>query len=238
MPRLRPDFDLPSLRLRDVEGLFPLAAGCVLLAYIEGVSAARSFADKHGYAVSARQEMLGLGAANLLAGLGGGYPVAGGLSQTAVNDRAGARSPLALVVCSAALAVCLLFLTGLLADLPKAALAAIVLTAVAGLIDIPGLVRLWRVSPMDFAASAVALVAVLLLGILQGVLLVAMASVLMLLANAARPHVAFLGRVPGNPPAWRLASRLTPAPLRNPPAPDAATEPAWADRRPDELAQA
>ncbi|WP_270935306.1 SulP family inorganic anion transporter [Falsiroseomonas oryzae] len=192
-----PDLGLPALRLRDVEGIFPLAAGCVLLAYIEGVSAARSFAEKHGYAIDPRQELLGLGAANALAALGQGYPVAGGLSQSAVNERAGARTPLALLVASATLALCLLFLTGLLADLPKAALAAVVLTAVAGLIDIPALARLWRVSRTDFAAALVALVGVLLLGILQGVLLAALASVLMMLVRAARPHVAFLGRISG-----------------------------------------
>src|SRR5216684_3600756 len=187
----------PALRLRDVEGIVPLAAGCLLLAYIEGVSAARTFAAKHGYALDPRQELLGIGAANLAAALGHGYPVAGGLSQSAVNDKAGARTPLALIFASCTLALCLLFLTGLLANLPKAVLAAVVLTAVYGLIDIPALRRMWRVSRIDFYAAAIALGAVLLLGILQGILLAALASVLMLLARASRPHVAFLGRIPG-----------------------------------------
>ena len=127
----------PAMRLRDVEGIFPLAAGCLLLAYVEGVSAARTFAAKHGYTLDPRQEFLGIGAANLAAALGHGYPVAGGLSQSAVNDKAGARTPLALVFASLTLALCLLFLTDLLANLPKAVLAAIVLTAVLGLIDVP-----------------------------------------------------------------------------------------------------
>lgn len=193
LPALGP----PPLRLSDVEGVFPLAAGCLLLAYIEGVSAARGFAEKHGYELDARQEFLGLGAANLMAGLGHGYPVAGGLSQSAVAEKAGSQTPLTLVVASATLALCLLFLTGLLADLPKATLAAVVLMAVTGLVDIRELRRLWRISPPDFAAAAVALVGVLLLGILQGILLAALASALMLLVQASRPHVAFLGRIPG-----------------------------------------
>src|SRR5262249_9586892 len=88
-------------------------------------------------------------------------------------------------------------LTGLLANLPKAVLAAIVLTAVYGLIDVPAMLRMWRISRMDFYAAAIALAAVLLLGILQGILLAALASVLMLLARASHPHVAFLGRIPG-----------------------------------------
>jgi len=187
----------PALRLRDVEDIVPLAAGCLLLAYIEGVSAARTFAAKHGYPLDPRQEFLGLGAANLAAALGHGYPVAGGLSQSAVNDKAGARTPLALVFASCTLALCLLFLTGLLENLPKAVLAAVVLTAVYGLIDFPAMLRMWRISRIDFCAAAIALGGVLLLGILHGILLAALASILMLLTRAARPHVAFLGRVPG-----------------------------------------
>ncbi|MGD9670605.1 MAG: SulP family inorganic anion transporter [Hyphomicrobiaceae bacterium] len=197
IPSGLPSISLPSLRVRDVEGIFPLAAGCLLLAYIEGVSAARTFASKHGYEIDSRQEFLGVGMANLFASLGHGYPVAGGLSQTAVNDKAGARTPLALVFASAALALCLLFLTDQLENLPRAVLAAIVLTAILGLFDIPALVRMWRVSRFDFNAAAVALLAVLLLGILQGILLAAVASVAMLLFRASHPYVAFLGHVPG-----------------------------------------
>src|SRR5262245_10777975 len=141
IPAGLPTLEGPALRLRDVEGIVPLAAGCLLLAYIESISAARTFAAKHGYAVDARQELLGLGAANLAAALGHGYPVAGGLSQSAVNDKAGARTALALVVASATLALCLIFLTGLLENLPKAVLAAVVLTAILGLLDFPALLR-------------------------------------------------------------------------------------------------
>jgi len=187
----------PALRLNDVEGIFPLAAGCLLLAYIEGVSAARTFAAKHAYVLDSRQELLGIGAANLMAALGHGYPVAGGLSQSAVNDKAGARTSLALVFASTTLALCLLFLTGLLENLPKAVLAAVVLTAVYGLLDFPALFRMWRVSRLDFYAATIALGGVLLLGILQGILLAALASVVLLLARASQPHVAFLGRIPG-----------------------------------------
>ena len=183
--------------MRDVKGIIPLAGGCLLLAYIEGVSAARTFAAKHGYSLDARQEFLGIGAAKLAAAMGHGYPVAGGLSQSAVNDKAGARTPLALVFASITLALCLLFLTGLLENLPKAVLAAVVLTAVYGLLDFPALLRMWRGSRLDFYAAAIALVAVLLLGILQGILLAALASILLMLARTSRPHVAFLGRIPG-----------------------------------------
>ena len=197
IPAGLPTLEGPALRLHDVEGIVPLAAGCLLLAYIESVSAARTFAVKHGYTLDTRQEFLGIGAANLAAALGHGYPVAGGLSQSAVNDRAGARTPLALVFASITLALCLLFLTGLLENLPKAVLAAVVLTAVSGLLDFPALIRMWRVSRLDFYAATIALGAVLLLGILQGILLAALASIVLLLVSVSRPHVAFLGRIPG-----------------------------------------
>lgn len=197
IPSGLPSIEGPALRLRDVEGILALAGGCLLLAYIESVSAARTFAGRHGYPLDPRQEFLGLGAANLAAGLGHGYPVAGGLSQSAVNDQAGARTPLALVFASVTLALCLLFLTGLLENLPKAVLAAVVLTAILGLFDFAALLHMWRVSRLDFYAAAIALVAVLLLGILHGILLAALASVVLLLFRASTPHVAFLGRVPG-----------------------------------------
>ncbi|MGB8046663.1 MAG: SulP family inorganic anion transporter [Pseudolabrys sp.] len=197
IPEGLPTLAGPALRLRDVEGIVPLAAGCLLLAYIEGVSAARTFAAKHGYDLDPRQEFLGIGAANLGAALGHGYPVAGGLSQSAVNDKAGAHTPLALLAASTTLALCLLFLTGLLENLPKAVLAAVVLTAILGLFDFRGLLYMWRVSRMDFYAATIAIVGVLLLGILQGILLAALISILLLLARASRPHVALLGRIPG-----------------------------------------
>jgi SulP family sulfate permease len=197
IPSGLPSFAIPTFGLLDFDESFPLAAGILLLAYVEGVSAARSFAAKHGYALDVRQEFLGLGAANLAVSLGHGYPVAGGLSQSAVNDQAGARTPLALVVCSVTLAICLLFLTGLLTSLPKAVLAAIVFTAVYKLVDVLALLRMWRISRIDFLAAAIALVSVLLLGILQGILLAAIASIALLLARASQPNVAFLARVPG-----------------------------------------
>jgi SulP family sulfate permease len=193
LPALGP----PTVRLRDVDGLLPLSCACLLLAYIEGISAARTLALKHDAVIDARQELFALGASNLAVALGQGFPVTGGLSQSAVNDKAGARTPLALLVASAALATCLLFLTELLGNLPTVVLAAVVLVAVRGLIDARALRHLWRVSPLEFRIAMVALVGVLVLGILKGVLLAAIASLLMLLAGAARPHVAFLGRIPG-----------------------------------------
>jgi high affinity sulfate transporter 1 len=197
LPQGLPELRWPALRLRDVDGVIPLAFACFLLAYVESVSAARTLAQKHGYDIDPRQELLGLGAANFAAAFGQGYPVAGGLSQSSVNDKAGAKTPLALVFASATIALCLLFLTGLLRNLPNVVLAAIVLLAVKGLIDVPALRRLWQLSRFEFSIAIVACVGVLLLGILKGVMLAAVVSLLLLVGRAARPHVAFLGRIPG-----------------------------------------
>lgn len=197
-----PDFlpltaSLSDLRVEEARQLTRLAFACFLLAYIESVSAARAFALKHRYSVDPRQEFLGLGAASLLAGLWQGFPVAAGLSQSAVNEKGGARTPLSLVVASAVVGLVLLFFTGLFRNLPEAVLAAIVLVAVAGLIDIKELRYLWHASRIDFAAAGVALAGVLLMGVLDGVIIAVLASAAMLLFRVTRPHIAFLGRIPG-----------------------------------------
>ena len=101
LPSGLPELRWPACSLRDVDGVIPLAFACFLLAYVESVSAARTLAQKNGYEIDPRQELLGLGAANLAAAFGQGYPVAGGLSQSSVNDKAGAKTPLALVFASA-----------------------------------------------------------------------------------------------------------------------------------------
>ncbi len=197
LPTGLPNLSLPPLRIRDVDGIIPLAFAALLLSYIESVSAARTFAAKHGYKLDVRQELLGLGGANLLVAFGQGYPVAGGLSQSAVNEKAGAKTPLSLIFASITLAFCLLFFTGFLKNLPKAVLAAIVLMAIKGLINFREIARLWRVSRVEFTVALIALVGVLLLGILKGVIVAAVASILLLLQRVAHPHVAFLGRIPG-----------------------------------------
>jgi high affinity sulfate transporter 1 len=197
VPSGLPNFRPPALRIREVDGILPLAFAALLLSYIESVSAGRTFAAKHGYKLDVRQELLGLGSANLLVAFGQGYPVAGGLSQSAVNEKAGAKTPLSLVFASITLAFCLLFFTGFLKNLPKAVLAAIVLVAITGLINFREIRRLLRVSRLEFTVAAVALVGVLLLGIVKGVIVAAVASMLLLIHRVAHPHVAFLGRIPG-----------------------------------------
>lgn len=197
VPRGLPAFSFPYVGSEHAGEIAELAFACFLLSYIESISAARTFALKHDYPIDPRQELLGLGAANLAAALGHGYPVAGGLSQSVVNEESRARTPLSLVVASAMLCLVLEFLTGLLRALPEVVLAAIVLVAVSSLIQIADFRNLWRVSRNEFLVAVVALVAVLTFGILKGVMISAVASILFLLRYMASPHVAILGRIPG-----------------------------------------
>jgi SulP family sulfate permease len=197
LPSGLPSFHLPSLRIHDVDGVIPLALACFLLSYIESVSAARTLAQKNGYEIDARQELLALGVANAATALGQGYPVAGGLSQSAVNDTAGAKTPLSLVFASITIALCLLFLTGTLANLPMVILASIVLVAIRGLFDLKELKHLYRVDKKEFTIAMVALVGVIVFGILKGVLVAALVTIVLLIKTASNPTIAFLGRIPG-----------------------------------------
>lgn len=197
IPSGLPELHLPSLNLEDVGKIIPLAFACFLLAYIESVSAAKTLAQKNGYEIDARQELLALGVANLATSLGQGYPVSGGLSQSAVNEQAGAKTPVSLIVASLGIAVCLLFLTGLLKNLPTVILAAIVLVAIKGLFDVKAMKRLYKVNRFDLAIALIALVSVIIFGILHGVLIAALFSLILIIRNVSSPHVAFLGRIPG-----------------------------------------
>lgn len=197
IPTGLPEFHLPSLRIRDVDGVLPLALACFLLSYIESVSAARTLAQDNGYVIDPRQELLALGIANAAVAFGRGYPVAGGLSQSAVNDTAGAKTPLSLLFASATIALCLLFLTGFLQNLPTVILASIVLVAIRGLFDLDEMKHLYKVDKQEFYVAMIALVGVLIWGILTGVLLAAIVTLLLLIKAISNPNVAFLGRIPG-----------------------------------------
>ena len=192
-----PGFTVPEVTFEDLRAITGLAFACFLVSYIESISAARTFGLRHRYPVDPRQELLGLGLANLGAAFSQGYPVAGGLSQSAVTDRAGAKTPLALLFASIALGAVLIFMTGLFQPLPHAVLAAVVIVAVLGFINIREFRRLWKISRLEFTVALVAFGGVLLFGILTGVGISVVASILLLLRQTAYPHVATLGRIPG-----------------------------------------
>ncbi len=197
VPQGLPAIGFPAVHWSDINELLPLAIACFLLGAVETVAIGRMFALKHGYRFEANQEFLGLAGANLASGLGQGFPVGGGMSQSLVNESGGARSPLSTLVSALIILIVTLFLSDLLKDLPQPVLAAIVLMAVAGLFKIEPLMQLWKFSRGEFAVAMVALMGVLGSGILRGVMIGALLSIILLLHRASRPHAAVLGRVPG-----------------------------------------
>lgn len=192
-----PHLGIHGVGMRDAVELIPLGLACFMLAFVEGISTARTLALKHRYAIDVDQEMIGAAAANLASGLGQGFPMAGGMSQSVVNDESGARTPAALLWASLFMALVLLFATGLFHDLPQPVLAALVLLSVTKLVQVKEFKYLYKISRLDFWVAIVALAGVALFGILQGVLLAAVYSLLLLLKRAASPRVVRLGKLPG-----------------------------------------
>jgi sulfate permease, SulP family len=188
---------LPAVSRADINTILPLAMACFVLAAVETTAIGRMFGAKHGYRLDATQEFLAIGSANLVAGLGSAFPVSGGMSQSLVNESAGARSPLSGLVAALITLLVALFFTGLLRNLPQPVLAAIILVAVTGLVQVDTLRHIWHFSRTEFAVSMAALFGVLGSGLLNGVLLGVVISLLLLLRGASRPRLTELGRVPG-----------------------------------------
>jgi SulP family sulfate permease len=201
-----PSLGLPDVGLSDYLDLVPAALGAMLIGFAEGLGAAKTYAARDNYAIDANRELLGVGAANLGAGLSSGMVVNGSLSKTAVNAGAGAKNQLSSLVVAVLTVITLLFLTGLFEELPEAVLAAVVIAAVIELVDIPSLVRLYRVytrglgniygfaARPDFIAAMAALVGVLVFDTLPGLFIGIGMSVVLLLYRASRPNIAVLGQ--------------------------------------------
>jgi high affinity sulfate transporter 1 len=201
-----PSFGLPDVGLSDYLDIVPAAVGAMLIGFAEGLGAAKTYAAQNNYEIDANRELLGVGAANIGAGLSSGMVVGGSLSKTAVNAGAGAKSELSSFVVAVLVVVTLLFLTGLFEELPEAVLAAVVVAAVIDLVDIPALVRLYRTythglgriygfaARPDFIAAMAALVGVLVFDTLPGLFIGIGVSVLLLLYRASRPNIAVLGQ--------------------------------------------
>jgi MFS superfamily sulfate permease-like transporter len=197
VPQGLPQLGLPAIAWADFNLLLPLALACFLLGAVETAAIGRMFRDPRGDRFDANQEFLALAAANLAAGLGRGFPVSGGMSQSAVNRGAGARTPLSGLLAAGCIMLVALFLSNQLRALPQPVLAAVVLVAVVGLLNVSALARFWRNDRTEFVVAAATLLGVLGAGLLQGVLIGAVISLLLLIHRTSRPHVAMLGRVPG-----------------------------------------
>src|SRR5271157_3498578 len=197
VPRGLPIPSLPAVHWDDLGDLLPLALACFLLGAVETAAIGQMFAEKHGYRVDSNQEFLALASANLASGLGYGFPVSGGMSQSLVNESSGARSPVSGLLCAVLIGLVAVSFSELLRNLPQPVLAAIVLMAVTGLVKVSELRHLWQVHRNEFLVAMVALLGVLWAGLLKGVLIGAIISLVLLIRRVSSPHVAFLGRIPG-----------------------------------------
>jgi len=197
VPKGLPLLGIPAVHWADLNELLPLAFACFLLGAVETAAIGRMFTAKHGGRFNANQEFLALAASNLAAGLGRGLPVSGGMSQSLVNEGGGARTPVSGAISIGFILIVVLFFTHLLRALPQPVLAAVVLVAVAGLFKLSALKELWRSDRRELAVAAAAILGVLGSGLLRGVMIGAVISLVQLLRRASRPHVAILGRIPG-----------------------------------------
>jgi len=195
VPRGLPLPGLPHVARADLNVLLPSALAAFVLAAVETSAIGRMFAQKHGYRLDANKELLAVGVGNVCAALGRGFPVSGGMSQSLVNESAGARSPVSGFVAALFTLGVVLFASGLLRNLPQPVLAAIVLAAVMSLVDVHALKAIWRFSRGEFFVAAAALLGVLGSGPANGVLLGAAISIVLLLRQASRPRVTELGRI-------------------------------------------
>ena len=207
IPAGLPSLAIPSFRLGDVVDLLPDAVALALICFAESVAGARALAAKHRYEIDADQELVALGVANLGAGLLQGFAGDASLSRSAVADSSGVKSQLSNVILFAFLIVTMLFLMPLFHDLPEAVLGAIVIAAVAHLVDIGAMRRLRHTDPTDFVLAILCFAGVLVFGLLIGLAIAVVLSLLALVYRAYRPSYAVLGRVPGAVDDERLRYR-------------------------------
>jgi SulP family sulfate permease len=198
---------LPSVGIRDIAFLATGAVGIVFLSLAESLGAGRSFASRHGYDLDPDQELVALGASNLATGTFGGFVVDASLSQSATAEAAGARTQLASLVTSGLVLGTAIVLAPLFADLPKAVLAAIVITSVLSVVDLGELRRYWAYRRTDLVLAMTALVGVIATSALVGMVIAVMLSLAVILFQASQPYMARLGKLPGKPTSYGDLSR-------------------------------
>lgn len=195
VPSGLPPLTRPTLDIAVWRQLLPIALTISLVGYMESIAIARALASKKRQKVHSNQELIALGAANIGAAFTGGYPVVGGLSRSVVNDTAGAKTGLASIITAGLIALTLVFLMPLFFFLPNAVLAAIILVAVANLIDVKAFKHTWRYSRLEGTAMGFTFAAVLILGIELGILAGVGAALSFHLWRTSRPHIAVIGRI-------------------------------------------
>lgn len=198
IPQGLPAIGLPSFSLDLIGTLAGPAFLISVIGFVESVSVGQTLAAKRRQRIEPDQELIGLGAANLAAGMSAGYPVTGGFARSVVNFDAGAQTPGAGVFTAVGIALAALFLTPLLASLPQATLAATIIVAVMSLVDVGAVRRVYAYSKSDFAAMAATIAVTLGWGVEYGIVAGVLLSILLHLYRTSKPHMAVVGQVPGS----------------------------------------
>jgi high affinity sulfate transporter 1 len=197
LPKGLPSFQLPSVSAGDVKALLAGAIGIALVSFADTSVLSRTFAIRGGYRVNPNQELVALGAANVAAGFFQGFSVSASSSRTPVAEAAGARTQLTGLVGALAIALMLLFFPNLVQNLPDSALAAVVISAAIGLVEVAGVRKLYRWRKLEFALSLVCFLGVAVFGVIEGIFLAVGLALLDFIRRAWRPYDAVLGRVDG-----------------------------------------
>jgi len=197
VPEGLPSFRLPEIELINITKILPLALTLALIAFMEAISVAKAIEEKKDYSINPNQELIALGASNIVGSLFQSYPTTGGFSRTAVNDQAGANSGLASIISAIVVGLTLLFLTPLFYFLPNTILASIIMVAVFKLIDFESPKKLWKSSKSEFYILLFTFFITLFIGIKEGIILGVLASLLLLVYRSTQPHVAVLGKIKG-----------------------------------------
>lgn len=193
IPKGIPRFSLPAFSMESITSLFPIALTIAFIGYMESIAIAKAIASKENYQVDANKELRALGLANIVGSFFSSYPVTGGFSRSAVNYQSGARTGLASMITVFLIFLTLLFFTPVFYYLPRTVLAAIIMMAVFGLIDVKEAKRLFQLKKVDGWTLLITFVATLVLGIEDGILLGVAVSLLVFIARSARPHTAVIG---------------------------------------------
>jgi sulfate permease, SulP family len=190
-----PSLTTPAVSVADFGKVLPVVLVISLVGYMESIAIAKAIANKKQYKIDSNQELIGLGVANLGGSLFQSFPVTGGLSRTAVNNQAGAQTPLAAIISALLVAITVAFLTPLFYHLPKSVLAAIIIVAVSTLFDAKAMKHLWRTDRRDLALLLITFAGTLLLGIEDGIAIGVVLSLIVVIYNTTKPHSAELGRL-------------------------------------------
>ncbi|HRF11617.1 MAG: sulfate permease [Candidatus Accumulibacter phosphatis] len=189
-----PSLTIPHLQWGDISALAPAAVAIAFLAFSDGILLAQTFAEKNGYEIRPNRELVALGSSNILAGLWQGFPVSASQSRTSIVDSAGGKSQVAQLVVALGLLLFLLFLTGLIALLPKVALGAILIVTAMGMLEVASLSGLYKVDRVEFAIAMGVTLAILIAGVVPGIILGLLLSLISVLVEVSRPGDAVLRR--------------------------------------------